>query len=483
MKAGILVIKIHRILGTVLSILFLMWFLSGMVMMYHSYPSVNDEQRVQHTGRILPSSVNDGSPWSFCDEGISSAMLERIGETSVWHITTEEKEYLTDASNGQEISGFNANQLQAVAANWSSSLPVLKDTLRNIDVWLIGAMPFKEYPIYHYSFDDGCGTELYVSSRTGKVLQMTDSSSRFWAWIGAIPHWIYITKLRAEGRQPWTSTVLWISGFGIVMVIAGIIVGIRSMYVARRRKGEKRGITPYAKPLFRWHHLTGLIFGLFVLTWIFSGYMSLADAPIIIWPVHDQHSARQIYANQLSPELFRLDCRKVLAADDVRRLSLMEMGGMPFYQVWTNKEHYLVDAADTVVKRVTLDEKKCRRIVDMIHHPVIIETVMMNEYDNYYVSQKHKLPLPVCRVSVDDDDKSVYYINPSDGSCRYYNTNKRAGKWMYSGLHALNIPFFVNHPVLRQVIMWALLLGGTIVSVTGLCLSFRYIRRMLSHKR
>ena len=28
-------------LGTVLSILFLVWFLSGMVMMYHSYPKVS----------------------------------------------------------------------------------------------------------------------------------------------------------------------------------------------------------------------------------------------------------------------------------------------------------------------------------------------------------------------------------------------------------------------------------------------------------
>jgi hypothetical protein len=30
-------------LGTVLSILFLVWFLSGMVMMYHSYPKVSQQ--------------------------------------------------------------------------------------------------------------------------------------------------------------------------------------------------------------------------------------------------------------------------------------------------------------------------------------------------------------------------------------------------------------------------------------------------------
>ena len=95
--------------------------------------------------------------------------------------------------------------------------------------------------------------------------------TRFWAWVGAIPHWIYITRLRATGRQPWTDTVLWLSGIGIAMTLTGIIVGIRAMVQTRRRSSNAgaRGLTPYVKPLFRWHHLFGLCFGLFVLTWIF----------------------------------------------------------------------------------------------------------------------------------------------------------------------------------------------------------------------
>ena len=328
-------------LGTVLSILFLVWFLSGMVMMYHSYPKVSQQQRMEHA--------------------------ETIGVATI---------------------------------------PVnIADTVNEIDVWLIGAMPFSEYPIYHYALNDGHGSELYLSSRTGRALQITDRSSRFWAWVGAIPHWIYITRLRATGRQPWTDTVLWLSGIGIAMTLTGIIVGIRAMVQTRRRSSNAgaRGLTPYVKPLFRWHHLFGLCFGLFVLTWIFSGFMSLADAPQMLWPVHENHSAADICAPQLHTGSFTLDCNEVLASADVKRLELL-----------------------------LLTTECCRDIVESVRGGRQVTATMLYEYDDYYVSQHQKLPLPVCRVTVDDADGSTY------------------------------------RPTLRRLILWPLLIGGTIVSITGL---------------
>ena len=495
MKLYRLFMSIHRILGTALSILFLMWFLSGMVMMYRPYPSVSQEQRVQHSERLAPCGVE--LPRQL-PNGLTSLSLQQIAGRPVFLMTNNDLESQIDALTGQPIIRYSVEKLQAIVDRWqapsasiSSSLPAkdslgcpsvapitatLLDSLNEIDVWLIGAMPFKEFPIYHYLLNDGRGSELYLSSRTGRVLQLTDRESRFWAWVGAIPHWIYITQLRATGRQPWTNTVLWLSGFGIFMIISGIVVGLHSLLSARRRK--KGGLSPYIMPLFRWHHLFGLFFGLFVLTWIFSGFMSLADAPQCLWPVHDERTARQLYADTLKTERFRLDIDRVLTADDVRRVEWMEMGLRPYYHVWTAGDEYLVDAADTVPRRVTLSEADCRMVVQRTHHASVrITATMMNHYDNYYVSQKRMLPLPVCRVTVDDADCSTYYINPRTGDSRYYNTNRRAGKWMYSGLHALNISFFIAHPTLRLILMWILMLGGTIVSFTGLLLSLRYLRR------
>ena len=42
-----LMYSIHRILGTLLCILFLMWFLSAFVMMYHRFPRVNAKEKLQ----------------------------------------------------------------------------------------------------------------------------------------------------------------------------------------------------------------------------------------------------------------------------------------------------------------------------------------------------------------------------------------------------------------------------------------------------
>mgnify|MGYP007099756659 FL=1 len=67
-----LMYSIHRILGTLLCILFLMWFLSAFVMMYHRFPRVSAKEKMQkldmlsQTGDSLPdisSVTSPPAPW------------------------------------------------------------------------------------------------------------------------------------------------------------------------------------------------------------------------------------------------------------------------------------------------------------------------------------------------------------------------------------------------------------------------------------
>lgn len=63
-----LMYSIHRILGTLLCILFLMWFLSAFVMMYHRFPRVSAKEKMQkldmlsQTGDSLPDISSRHSP-------------------------------------------------------------------------------------------------------------------------------------------------------------------------------------------------------------------------------------------------------------------------------------------------------------------------------------------------------------------------------------------------------------------------------------
>lgn len=473
-------LKLHRMLGTLLGILFLMWFVSGLVMMYHAYPRVEQRDVLRHAEMAdtlgLPlADILDKLPSPHAP--IRSLVLSRQAGEETLQVTTDEGEYRLSTRSGECLSRLTDGQLQQIADRWATSGPaVLKDTLHEIDVWLIGVQPFREYPVYHYALPGEEKSELYLSSRTGEALQYTTRSSRFWAWVGAIPHWIYIKQLRAHGRQPWTDTVLWLSGIGIAMTLAGVCVGIRSVRIARRRSSGsgKASWSPYRKPLFRWHHVAGLCFGLFVLTWVFSGFMSLAQVPRWLAPVHVERNVRQeLYGTALPLERFGLDYREVLKNTPVKRLTWMTLGSHILYKVETADETQLLEATDSLPRPFVIDADACRKLMQEVRPDATSTVTLLTEYDGHYLSRKRTLPLPVYRIELDDKDGSCYYLNPTDASCRYFNQNTRLRNVLYKGLHCLGLAWFDRHPLLRDGLMWLLLLGGTVVSGTGLVLGIR----------
>lgn len=107
----------------------------------------------------------------------------------------------------------------------------------------------------------------------------------------------------------------------------------------------------------------------------------------------------------------------------------------------------------------------------------------MTEYDTYYIARSGHLPLPVWKIEVDNADKTTYYINLGNGNYRDFNTHKRWGFWMYSGMHSLRIKFLIDHPVIWNIVIWTLLIGGSVVSFTGIILGVRYLKRIVRRKR
>ena len=258
MKVWTFTIKTHRILGRLLSILFLMWFVSGLVMMYHSYPKVDRNLDLMHAESVdTISLVNHATLDSIVRSSsckIKNISLYRRGGMELFCLVTDMGKLLLDAGTGASVERLTEEQLQQVANHWVAPLAkaARREVLSEIDVWLIGAYPFKDYPVYHYDLPGEERAELYLSSRTGETLQYTTRASRFWAWVGAIPHWIYVKQFRAQGRQPWTDIVLWLSGIGILVTACGLIIGVRVAWMAHR-KGK--GLSLYKRRMFRYHHL------------------------------------------------------------------------------------------------------------------------------------------------------------------------------------------------------------------------------------
>ncbi len=70
--------------------------------------------------------------------------------------------------------------------------------MKEPDQWTVEGRLRTMRPLYKYSFDDG--QQVYVSG-DAQVVQYTTSESRFWAYLGAIPHWFYFTSFRVHQPQ------------------------------------------------------------------------------------------------------------------------------------------------------------------------------------------------------------------------------------------------------------------------------------------
>ena len=107
-----------------------------------------------------------------------------------------------------------------------------------------------------------------MSSVTGEVVLDTTRRERAWNYVGSVTHWIYPTTLR-KSHGAWDATVWWLSLVALIAAISGSILGIVRVSIA-----GGRSVSPYVG-WQKWHHVLGLACMTFVLTWIFSGWLSM----------------------------------------------------------------------------------------------------------------------------------------------------------------------------------------------------------------
>ena len=136
------------------------------------------------------------------------------------------------------------------------------------DQWTVPNGFDRHRPLFRVALGDAAGTEVYVSSRTGEVVLDTTRSERGWNWVGSVLHWIYPTVLRSNWAL-WDRVVWYLSLLALIAALLGAVLGI----VRIRRRGGLIG-SPY-RGWHALHHIIGLVSTVFVLTWIFSGWLSM----------------------------------------------------------------------------------------------------------------------------------------------------------------------------------------------------------------
>ncbi|MBG6130282.1 hypothetical protein IWQ47_001635 [Aquimarina sp. EL_43] len=114
------IISLHHWLGTFFCVLFLIWFLSGFVMMYQSFPHLNQTERIE----MLSNSVNTEvlSPKTVFKNDtireISQLRLNYILDRPVFHlITGQGKLFSKYADTGQKVTLTKERALKIAIKN------------------------------------------------------------------------------------------------------------------------------------------------------------------------------------------------------------------------------------------------------------------------------------------------------------------------------------------------------------------------------
>jgi uncharacterized iron-regulated membrane protein len=272
----IFLIKLHRYIGLALSLIFVIWFISGFVMMFSSFPKPLKAEYTKLNNPIHPTIILNNT------DSIRSLVLHTRLDETLLSVTKQNGEQTTYSyPDGHTVTTYSETSCRKLAVMRAKASVGEMESISDYDRW-IPWEKYKEYfPIYKYRMNDEQETVLYVSSVTGEIVQETNRTTRFWAYLGAMPHWVYIKQLRLHANS-WKNTIIIISALGSIMCLVGLWLGISYSRKAWKRKRTFNSVIPYKHFWLRWHQILGLVFGLVTFTYVFSGMMSLCEVPQFI---------------------------------------------------------------------------------------------------------------------------------------------------------------------------------------------------------
>ena len=457
----------HRYLGIVLCLFIAMWFASGIVMMYVLYPSLDEHKRLSGLPKLESESVLPPSAILKEYPDAETLRFNAVLGHPVYHVETNEARYLLDARSGEVLQP--GREAMVEAARRHSSAEIAKFEEISVDQWSVPERYNGHRPLTRVRMDDSKGTWLYLSSTTGEVVQEATRFQRGWSWVGSVPHWIYPWQLR-QHRDLWVQVVIWLSSFGLLLVISGTLVGFWRLRVLRRYKGNR--MTPY-RGWQRWHHLLGLTSVLFVFTFLVSGLFSMNPGKIFTSPPSDAEAgeAPPTWSDgALGDDAFAtLDS---LDLDGARELEWRRDAGRSILLLH-HPDETRVRRADG--SPLTFDRSELKRRANkLLPAADVVEATRLDDYDNYYYGRHKPKPLPVLRILFDDPLETALYINLENGAIESRaDQRKRWKRWLYNGLHSLDVPFLWERRPLWDVVVLSLMVIGLTFSLTGVVLGWR----------
>lgn len=468
------VFLIHRWLGIVLALLMAVWAISGIVMMYVSFPETTHQERLQGL-EPLSFSENCCETGSLLADGpfFREASVEMLAGGPVLRVagytgssTISLADGTTppvDAATAAEVASGHLLRLSGEAG-----APAVETIDR--DQWTVYGRFRTHYPLYKANFADDAGSVLYISGTNGQVVQDTTAHERFWNWLGAVPHWLYFTALR-ENQPLWYNGVVYSSLLGVFLTLTGLYIGIRQYGRGKRR-------IPY-RGMAYWHHLTGLVFGILTLTWVASGLFSMNP-----WGWLESEGP--------GSEMAALAGREIETEDVSLLVSSLAASGASGavnarLELQQSRPYAILSYADGTAERASLPglavetpaapELEALAAAAKPGVPVSSQELIEGP-DAYYYGHHKDVVLPAWRVIYGDEGKTRLYFDPRTGSLlRKVDAPGRAFRWLHLGLHRMDFTQSLRARPVWDIIVVPLMLGVTLLCLIGFLIGMKRLFR------
>jgi PepSY-associated transmembrane protein len=468
-------VVLHRWLGIGFCLLFAMWFASGIVMHFVPFPSLTEAERFAGLLPIDLSQVRHG-PDEAAERALGGVrrvrLLQRI-DGPVYIISGAARPAALHASDLSDASVKSEPLALAIALSYARARKIgvshaVLAGATDYDQWSVPNSFDKHRPLYRVALNDVAGTEIYVSSSTGEVVLASEHTERVWNYVGSVAHWIYPTVLR-EHASAWDDMVWALSLTALIAAIAGTVLG-----VARLRISAGRVASPF-RGWHAWHHILGLFTATFVLTWIFSGWLSM-DRGLLF--SRGEPSAAEAARIAAIPDWAVLAGHQRPITSPVNEVEWFALGEH-FYR----RERASLDSQFLFAIGVATENAEpflSAREVEAFVRPIAPDCaapVPVGAHDDYAVTSQ--IPaVPVYRSICGD---VWFHIDGATGAIlERLDPSRRSYRWLYSGLHTLDFPALLDHPLLRTTLVIVLCALGFVFSATGAVIGWRRMRVQFS---
>jgi PepSY-associated TM region len=473
-------ILLHRWLGVVFCFFFAMWFATGIVMHFVPFPALSEAARFAGLPPIELARVAKGPAAAVAASGIAGVTRVRLVQRSDGPLYIVSSSSALKALRAADLGdgAVQSDQLALTIAKEYARRRRLTDTHAAVDgrtrydQWTVAGRFDPHRPLYRVALNDDAGHELYVSSATGEIVLETTRRQRVWNYVGSVAHWIYPTLLRRHAAV-WTVTVWALSFAAMIGAVAGALIGVLRVGAV----GKVRLLAPY-RGWQAWHHCVGLVCMTFVLSYIFSGWLSM-DSGLLFSTGRPTTHETAIVAG--APDWATLSADQLGQLGQTSEVEWFAFDGRIYRRARTGLSNQQLTLAvprqdESTSQRPYLQPAELNALAPHLASACSAAAIIKPD-DDYGMASS--LPgAPVFRVPCgaawfDVDGASGALLEKLDPSARVY-------RWLYDGLHTLDFPVLTGHPRVRTALVVTLCGCGFLFSLSGVVLALRRVRLVRS---